>query len=237
MSDIKPIETYYNGYRFRSRLEARWAVFFDAAGIKYEYESEGYECDGERYLPDFYLPEMDVHVEVKPDRSGIEKDILRCSKMIQWGGAIKTILFLGDIPGDSDGGHWHFPTLYYETGGINNVVSGWWFFSDWYDDDDNTLVNGHISKCGYPAPIYITNGEVKGMFKCGKFDNVSLKPMSDRFLKKTDPYNENPNGADYYVSLEDWHQFLKDSVTDMNIKFYSSLRKARMSRFEHGECG
>ena len=29
MSDIKAIETYYKGYRFRSRLEARWAVFFD----------------------------------------------------------------------------------------------------------------------------------------------------------------------------------------------------------------
>ena len=27
---IKPIETNYKGYRFRSRLEARWAVFFDA---------------------------------------------------------------------------------------------------------------------------------------------------------------------------------------------------------------
>ena len=35
MSDIKPIETVYNGYRFRSRLEARWAVFFDEAGIEY----------------------------------------------------------------------------------------------------------------------------------------------------------------------------------------------------------
>ncbi len=30
---IKPIETYYDGYRFRSRLEARWAVFFKVAGI------------------------------------------------------------------------------------------------------------------------------------------------------------------------------------------------------------
>jgi len=27
MADIKPIETIYNGYKFRSRLEARWAVF------------------------------------------------------------------------------------------------------------------------------------------------------------------------------------------------------------------
>lgn len=40
MSDIKPIETIYNGYRFRSRLEARWAVFFDALGVEYQYEPE-----------------------------------------------------------------------------------------------------------------------------------------------------------------------------------------------------
>jgi len=43
---IKPIETLYNGYRFRSRLEARWAVFFDAIGLKYEYEVEGYKIEG-----------------------------------------------------------------------------------------------------------------------------------------------------------------------------------------------
>ena len=56
---IKAIETEYNGYRFRSRLEARWAVFFDAAGIEYQYEPEGFELeDGMKYLPDFYLPEV-----------------------------------------------------------------------------------------------------------------------------------------------------------------------------------
>ena len=34
MREIKAIETVYKGYRFRSRLEARWAVFFDACGVK-----------------------------------------------------------------------------------------------------------------------------------------------------------------------------------------------------------
>lgn len=63
---IKPIETVYNGYRFRSRLEARWAVFFDALGIKYEYEPEGFQMsDGTMYLPDFYLPESKSFFEVK----------------------------------------------------------------------------------------------------------------------------------------------------------------------------
>ena len=52
--EIKPIETEYNGYRFRSRLEARWAVLFDALGVKYEYEPEGFELpSGKKYLPDF----------------------------------------------------------------------------------------------------------------------------------------------------------------------------------------
>lgn len=63
---MKSIETVYNGYRFRSRLEARWAVFFDSAGIQYNYEPEGFELsDGTKYLPDFYLPESDTFFEVK----------------------------------------------------------------------------------------------------------------------------------------------------------------------------
>ena len=52
---MRPIETEYHGYRFRSRLEARWAVFFDALGVEWRYEPEGYEQDDStnRYLPDF----------------------------------------------------------------------------------------------------------------------------------------------------------------------------------------
>jgi len=63
---IKVIETVYNGYRFRSRLEARWAVFFDALDVKYEYEKEGFDIDGIWYLPDFYLPDYNCWVEIKP---------------------------------------------------------------------------------------------------------------------------------------------------------------------------
>jgi len=55
--DVKAIERSTTAYRFRSRLEARWAVFFDTLGVKYEYEKEGYDLDGTWYLPDFWLPE------------------------------------------------------------------------------------------------------------------------------------------------------------------------------------
>jgi hypothetical protein len=65
---IKAIETRYKGYRFRSRLEARWAVFLDTLGIAWEYEKEGYDL-GEAgwYLPDFWLPEMKIWAEVKAE--------------------------------------------------------------------------------------------------------------------------------------------------------------------------
>ena len=74
---MKVIETEYKGYRFRSRLEARWAVFFDACGVRWEYEPEGYVLpDGQYYLPDFLLHDVtfnhagysegrDLFVEVK----------------------------------------------------------------------------------------------------------------------------------------------------------------------------
>lgn len=64
--DLTPIPTNYNGYRFRSRLEARWAVYFDNAGIDWEYEKEGYVVGGVPYLPDFWLPQVNMWAEVKP---------------------------------------------------------------------------------------------------------------------------------------------------------------------------
>lgn len=77
--EIKAIQTNYKGYLFRSRLEARWAVFFDACGIDWEYEPEGYDLgDGLMYLPDFLLHDVagrakgDLYVEVKGKMSDID---------------------------------------------------------------------------------------------------------------------------------------------------------------------
>lgn len=67
---IKAIETRYRGYRFRSRLEARWAVFFDHLGIRWQYEPEGFDLSKHGlgyYLPDFFLPDQNYWIEVKPE--------------------------------------------------------------------------------------------------------------------------------------------------------------------------
>ena len=65
MGELKAIETVYGGCRFRSRREARWAVFFDFLGIKWDYEEEGFDLNGVWYLPDFWLPDLCVWLEVK----------------------------------------------------------------------------------------------------------------------------------------------------------------------------
>jgi hypothetical protein len=80
----RPIETRYKGYRFRSRLEARWAVFFDALGIEWQYEPEGFEANGERYLPDFFLPKSQTWVEVKGCDAALQADASRLATMLDW---------------------------------------------------------------------------------------------------------------------------------------------------------
>lgn len=73
--NIKAIPTVYNHVQFRSRLEARWAAFFDLAGIKWDYEP----FDLEGWAPDFMLKgKTKALVEVKPiDFSAIEASVYR----------------------------------------------------------------------------------------------------------------------------------------------------------------
>ncbi|MBX5010876.1 hypothetical protein HJB67_13015 [Rhizobium lentis] len=61
---IKAIPTIYNNVQFRSRLEARWAAFFDLSGIEWDYEP--FDLDG--WTPDFLLRAggVDMLSEVKP---------------------------------------------------------------------------------------------------------------------------------------------------------------------------
>ena len=101
---ITPIETEYKGYRFRSRLEARWAVFFDACGAEWEYEPEGFDLgNGLYYLPDFLLHNVwaknyyfgDLWIEVKGKMkiSDAIKIQTFCRKA--------PIIVLGNIPDDN----------------------------------------------------------------------------------------------------------------------------------------
>lgn len=93
---IKAIETRYKGYRFRSRLEARWAVFFDALGVQWEYEKEGYDLGKLGwYLPDFWLPGLECWVEIKPEYPS-EDEMRKCDELAE--GTGRAVVIACELP-------------------------------------------------------------------------------------------------------------------------------------------
>lgn len=93
---MKAIETNYDGYRFRSRLEARWAMFFNTLNIPYEYEKEGYDMDGTWYLPDFWLPKHNYWIEIKGEKPA-DDDKMK-AKLLAKATGKWVIIFYGPIP-------------------------------------------------------------------------------------------------------------------------------------------
>jgi hypothetical protein len=93
---MQAIETSYAGYRFRSRLEARWAVFYDACGITYKYEDQGVTLPDGNYLPDFWLPNQDCYIEIKGNEPTEQEERLAAQLADMTGKRVH--IFFGDIP-------------------------------------------------------------------------------------------------------------------------------------------
>lgn len=140
MAEIRPIETVYNGYRFRSRLEARWAVFFDAIGAEWEYEPEGYRLpDGTMYLPDFLLKNVrgrgaeNIYVEVKGvlTKDDLHKiDMFTDPKQQGYPDGNHPIIIFGQIP-DCRAIPAHYVPY------LNRYVGPWWEIDIDKDNNEN----------------------------------------------------------------------------------------------------
>ena len=70
------IETVCFGVKFRSMLEARWAIFFNQMGISWEYEPERIQLATKIAIPDFFLPSLGVWFEVKPLAGGGRRETM-----------------------------------------------------------------------------------------------------------------------------------------------------------------
>lgn len=116
--EARPIETVYDGYRFRSRLEARWYVAFDALNVVADYEPEGFNLDGDYYLPDFYLPERHVWVETKPDLE--DADLSKPVALARM--THEPVVVLGKIPVENSKGPHHLLIGYDRA---DNLTAGW----------------------------------------------------------------------------------------------------------------
>ena len=135
---IQAIQTVYNRRRFRSRLEARWAVFFDTAGIIWEYEPEGFHVNGGQYLPDFWLPQVrlkdydpGIYIEVKPEPPPISEINKYRSLVVNTGRNLGLVCGSGFMHGESTFEGFHF-------GSIEKCKNLWWSDNPerhiWFDD-------------------------------------------------------------------------------------------------------
>lgn len=205
MTEIKPIETIYNGYRFRSRLEARWAVFFDAIGIRYVYEPEGFVgWNGTYYLPDFYLIDENVYAEVKGtdvqlmnDAHKFEGTIDFCATPIATAG----LILLGNIP-YREGCIPYFDLLFWHKGVCSTKCL--------FDIDGFHHAEYYREKF---ASEYWENYNIKAYVDCGT------------------PIPNSVSVDAKYQNAENTCLSMKRPFQQIN----EAYAKARQARFEHGE--
>lgn len=108
--DIKAKPTVWRGIQFRSRLEARWAIWFSRLKIEWRYEPKWVELPQDRgrpslfYKPDFFLPGLDVWVEIKPVRPLVDEERIKAWHFVRNGHATRLLVIQSDLgptnPGD-----------------------------------------------------------------------------------------------------------------------------------------
>lgn len=223
---MKAIETKYNGYKFRSRLEARWAVFFDEMGIKYEYEPEGFEMsDGTKYLPDFYLPESDCYIEIKHitavtgKMTGKNEMEIVFSKNVD---GYKYCNFINEAVRED-----HLFLIlsgdpYECLGGDENA------FAQVFSKRMCAIENDEKIKCNDCEKCTLKQGATSFRF-LGFANNNKLAFSLDAISNS--PIYPDSNGVEYYTDDQNLIDLNKDCI----IKQIEAANKARQARFEYGE--
>lgn len=216
--EIKAIETIWAGCRFRSRLEARWAVFFNAIGYTINknclYEFEGvigadFGDGGTYYLPDFYFPTENVYAEVKGTKDGLQADSHKLGECIDYGGPLADgLIILGNIP-DYTRIKWGnipvFPLLYNHKGVV---------------EDNAAFVLRDNVKPNYAANRIILHND--NIFKALFCFPSTYDVANDYEIPKS-------------TSVENRWSYDDCLLSSRFEQLKNAYQKARFARFEHGE--
>jgi hypothetical protein len=96
-SFLQPIPTKYKGHTFRSRLEAKWAMFFTLLGARWQYEPEGFDLGGVWYLPDFAIDGY-RWFEIKPGHIPWDAKFSKFEAILTREDAMRLTCVLSSIP-------------------------------------------------------------------------------------------------------------------------------------------
>lgn len=224
---IAPLETRYAGYRFRSRIEARWAVFLTRLGLDWEYESQGFMVDWQgqvsrtyptgaheawpavrayagsqlptaantepptRYLPDFRVPGLALHLEVKPatphliDPEGVKRWERFAGQLAFERDHGRTAMLCGPIPNPDEVDEYGPPRPY-----------------EWYEQPILMLGEWHTAWCACPTGEHF---DIQFQARGGRINCGCPRVIGDHYR------------------------------TGNHQKILNAYAAARSARFEHGE--
>lgn len=238
---MKAIETKYKGYRFRSRLEARWAVFFDALGVEWEYEKEGFELgEAGRYLPDFWLPQFSLWVEVK-GADCTEAERAKIDSLAKLSG--KEIVIAKGVPDSGYSCEWGGAILNptksivpYPLDNLTRSLSG---------DFDSFCLFGVKVKCplcGFDYTHWVGIEEVKGdditgSAWAGRGAALRIKMRCEEMHSWNIRFGFHKGQV--FMNIENVEEFTYDFAlflagSDQTLRD-NAIEAARSARFEHGE--
>lgn len=196
-------------------------IFFDAVGIRWEYEKEGFELPSGRYLPDFWLPEVGVGCwfEVKGDVPTAKEKVL--AQELSDGSVSPVFIFAGQIESEpivrfpneppilsSPKGFGFFPNVLYREG--------------YYCKECFSI----CSDCG----LISIGGSVYSPCLDSSFDNTFISPSRDALLKR--PVEQLTAHQKDILSRHCSSFYMGEAEVQ---KLKSAFDKARAARFEFSE--
>ena len=229
---IKAIETVYKGYRFRSRLEARWAVFFDALGVKWEYEPQGFELeDGTRYLPDFWIDFGDPDqfwIEIKAHKDLSNSEVNKALGMSKYApgfilmGYPELPLYKGN----------HYPPGYHYVD--NSMYCGSWAvsFPKFIETGKHSDAMLHAADLANQERLYCWHERNDGSFllwpvpawepMLTENPKGTMERLAEGWIEMNDLFDSNPLGKNKRID---------------SPRLKNAYIAARQARFEYGENG
>lgn len=205
---------HHNGYRLRSYTELLWARVLEAAEIFYLYEPDLVRVDDGYYLPDFWLPNVGIYLEVK-GKNPTEIEIQKADAVMERTG--REVMFLVGRPESDREGLMNCGMLVRGSGGWTSGLCPY---------DLHCLVRDHVD--------YVTWLRISRAAKGDIMDNV--RPIGDvleeLFLGMADRSDMEQCLRETHapVNAERMASLPAPSVCERGIKWFLDRQQFRLSQ-------
>ncbi|MCE0946784.1 MULTISPECIES: hypothetical protein, partial [Pseudomonas] len=205
---------HHNGYRLRSYTELLWARVLEAAEIFYLYEPDLVRVDEGYYLPDFWLPNVGIYLEVK-GKNPTEEEIQKADAVMERTG--REVMFLVGRPQSDREGLMNCGMLVRGSGGWTNGICPY---------DLHCLVRDHVDYVMWLRISRAAKGDIMDNVRpIGDILEELFLGMADRSdMEQCLRETHAPVNAERMASLP------APSVCERGIKWFLDRQQFRLSQ-------